>query len=418
MGMKRIAASFLSLLLAVTLFAPAASAAAKPVALQVDGERVGFDGHAPVIDRGMTLVPMEELFEALNFKFEQDAKSKLVKGTKNGLTIELENGRNAAVVNGQSVQLSSAPKQIEGVTYLPVRSFGDAAGYEVFWDEASRTVILKSKEVAASGRGFLWEVENAGNKVYLLGSMHLADASFYPLHPSIEQAFDEADYLGVEVDIAKAADPETQELVMKLGAYQDGTTLKDHISETTYAKLGNILAENGLPKDALDAFKPWVVEMTLSTLQASKTGYEGQTGIDLYFLTKAMERKLPIIELESYESQLGMFNGFSPKLQEDNLLAVLNNFDQVDDSVTAMADMWKTGNDAALLELVQEMGKNEEFNKAMLVDRNIAMTDKIEGYLKGQKSSVYLIVVGAAHMAGDIGIVNLLEEKGFTVTRK
>ncbi|MNJ00321.1 TraB family protein [compost metagenome] len=54
----------------------------------------------------------------------------------------------------------------------------------------------------------------------------------------------------------------------------------------------------------------------------------------------------------------------------------------------------------------------------MLVDRNIAMTDKIEGYLKGQKSSVYLIVVGAAHMAGDIGIVNLLEEKGFTVTRK
>lgn len=101
-----------------------------------------------------------------------------------------------------------------------------------------------------------------------------------------------------------------------------------------------------------------------------------------------MERKLPIIELESYESQLGMFNGFSPKLQEDNLLAVLNNFDQVDDSVAAMADMWKTGNDAALLELVQEMGKNEEFNKAMLVDRNIAITEKIEGYLKGQNSSV------------------------------
>lgn len=66
----------------------------------------------------------------------------------------------------------------------------------------------------------------------------------------------------------------------------------------------------------------------------------------------------------------------------------MNNFDQVDDSVAAMADMWKTGNDAALLELVQEMGKNEECNKAMLVDRNIAITEKIEGYLKGQNSSV------------------------------
>ncbi len=418
MRMKKITASLLSLLLAVTLLAPTTFATSKPVLLQVDGEPALFNGHAPVIDHGTTLVPAEDLFEALDFKFEQDAKSKQVKGTKEGLTIELQNGQKTAVVNGQSVQLVIAPKVIEGITYLPVRSIGEATGYEIYWDEASRTVILKSKVVAASGRGFLWEVQNGGNKVYLLGSMHLADSSFYPLHPSMENAFAEADYLGVEVDIAKAADPETQELVLKLGSYQDGTTLKDHISETTYAKLGNILAENGLDKNALDAFKPWVVETTLSALQAAKTGYEGQTGIDLYFLTKAMERKLPIIELESYESQLGMFNDFSPKLQEDNLLAVLNNFDQVDDSVAAMADMWKTGNDAALLELVQEMGKNEEYNKAMLVDRNIAMADKIEGYLKGQDSSVYLIVVGAAHMPGDIGIVNLLEDKGFTVTRK
>ncbi|WP_410771244.1 TraB/GumN family protein [Fontibacillus sp. BL9] len=418
MKMKKITASFLSLLLAVTLLAPTTFAAANPVSLQVDGEKIGFDGHAPVIDRGTTLVPVEELFEALDLKFEQDAKAKLVKGTKGDLTIELQNG-NKAVVNGEPLPLISEPKVIKGITYLPVRSIGEAAGYEIYWDEASRTVILKSKEVAASGgRGFLWEVENAGNKVYLLGSMHIADSSFYPLQPAIENAFTEADYLGVEVDIAKAADPETQQLVLKLGSYQDGTTLKDHISETTYAKLGKILAENGLDKNALDAFKPWVVESTLSSLQAAKTGYEGQTGIDLYFLTKAMERKLPIIELESYESQLGMFNNFSQKLQEDNLLAVLNNFDQVDDSVAAMAEMWKTGDDEALLELVKEMGKNEEYNKAMLVDRNIGMADKIEGYLKGKDSSVYLIVVGAAHMAGDIGIVNLLEEKGFTVTRK
>ncbi|MNP80414.1 TraB family protein [compost metagenome] len=64
------------------------------------------------------------------------------------------------------------------------------------------------------------------------------------------------------------------------------------------------------------------------------------------------------------------------------------------------------------------MAVNEEYKKAMLVDRNIAMANKIEGYLNGTDQSVYLIVVGAAHMLDDTGIVSLLEKKGFTVTRK
>ncbi|MNO04822.1 TraB family protein [compost metagenome] len=54
----------------------------------------------------------------------------------------------------------------------------------------------------------------------------------------------------------------------------------------------------------------------------------------------------------------------------------------------------------------------------MLVDRNVKMTEKIEGYLKGKDSSTYMIAVGAAHMLGEKGIVTLLQEKGYTVTRK
>ncbi|HER2167769.1 TPA: TraB/GumN family protein, partial [Streptococcus pyogenes] len=92
---------------------------------------------------------------------------------------------------------------------------GDATGYEVRWDAAARTVLLVSKgaeteTVQTGGRGFMWEVESNGNTVYLVGSMHIADESFYPLRKEFEEAFAEADYLGVEIDISKAADEAQQ----------------------------------------------------------------------------------------------------------------------------------------------------------------------------------------------------------------
>ncbi|MGV2687029.1 polysaccharide biosynthesis protein GumN, partial [Clostridium perfringens] len=126
------------------------------------------------------------------------------------------------------------------------------------------------------------------------------------------------------IDISKAADEAQQKLIMDLGMYQDGTTLKDHVSRETYAKLGGILKQSGMQPNALDAFKPWVAETTISSLKSVKAGYEASAGIDLYFIQKAIERKVPILELESYESQLGMFDGFSKELQEKNLNIALD----------------------------------------------------------------------------------------------
>ena len=51
----------------------------------------------------------------------------------------------------------------------------------------------------------------------------------------------------------------------------------------------------------------------------------------------------------------------------------------------------------------------------MHTDRNIAMVDKIEGYLNSNKEEVYFIVVGALHYPGEHGIVKLLQDKGYTL---
>jgi len=401
--MKSWKRTLLSLMISAGMLATVAPAMAAPQQpeLKVNNKTIDFATSAPIVDQGTTLVPLRTTLEALNIKLT-----------------DVENGTIHAVAGDQKITLSSKTKQVNGVTYVPVRTIGEAAGYTVYWDPATRTVFLLSKATKEAGRGFMWEVQNNGNTVYLVGSMHIADNSFYPLRPEFEQAFAEADYLGVEIDLSKAADEEQQNMIMKLGMYQDGTTLKDHVSKETYAKVGDILEQNGMKRDALDAFKPWVVETTISSLKSVMAGYEATEGIDLYFIQKALERKIPIVELESYESQLSMFDQFSKELQEKNLNAALDNFDVLDDGVDQMADMWKKGDEKALLELTNSMAGDAEYNKAMLIDRNIGMADKIDGYLKSDKKAEYFIVVGAAHHLGEHGVIKLLEDKGYTVVRK
>lgn len=404
--MKNWKKMILSLTISVGLLASAVPAMAAPQqpAVKVDNEVVKYSLGTPVIDKGTTLVPLRTTLQAMDVKLTNAADD----------TIHV-------VVDGKTITLKSKLKQINGVTYAPIRVVGDAAGYKVSWDAKTRTVVLVSKETEIAqtgGRGFMWEVESNGNTVYLVGSMHIADDSFYPLRPEFEEAFAEADYLGVEIDISKAADEEQQKLIMDLGMYQDGTTLKDHVSSETYAKLGEILKQSGMQPNALDAFKPWVAETTISSLKSVKAGYDASAGIDLYFIQKAIERKVPILELETYGSQLGMFNSFSKELQEKNLKIALDNFDVLDESVNQMAEMWKTGNDEQLLEFTNSISGDEEYNKAMLIDRNIGMADKIDGYLKNGKNEEYFIVVGSAHYLGEHGIVKLLQDKGYTVVRK
>ncbi|WP_405155078.1 TraB/GumN family protein [Paenibacillus sp. FSL K6-0108] len=406
--MKNWKRMLLSLTISAGLLASAVPAMAAPqqTSVKVNDETVEYTVGTPINNKGTTLVPLRSTLDAMDVK--------LTTATDDTIT---------AVVNGKTITLKSKLTRINGITYAPIRIVGDAAGYEVRWDAATRTVLLVSKggeteTVQTGGRGFMWEVESNGNTVYLVGSMHIADESFYPLRKEFEEAFVEADYLGVEIDLSKAADEAQQKIVTDLGTYQDGTTLKDHISNETYTQLGDILKKNGLEANALDTFKPWVVESTLASLKSMKAGYEASAGVDLYFIQKAIERKLPVIELESYESQLGMFNDFSKELQEKTLKATLDNFDVLDDSVNQMAEMWKTGNDEQLLKLTNSFSDDEEYNKAMLTDRNVGMANKIDGYLKNGKGEEYFIVVGAAHYLGDKGIVKLLEDKGYTVERK
>jgi hypothetical protein len=270
---------------------------------------------------------------------------------------------------------------------------------------------------AAEDRAFFWRADSASATVYLLGSIHYADPSFYPLRANIERAFDEANHLVLEIDIDAAAAKQYQELLRRKGMYSGDETLRDNVSEKTWQQLQQLLPRLGMTTQLIEKQKPGVLVLTLSTVQVMKMGYLPEMGIDQHFLNKARSHK-DIISLETIEQQLDVFLN----VQDGDLLLqeTLYSLDDADCMMTDMVRFWKRGDEQGMQRLLFDDALREypEFTNiydSLIYKRNELMVDKIEQFLNGKGS--YFVVVGAGHLVGDKGIVNSLKRSGYDVDR-
>lgn len=408
--MKRFSALLFAFALFFTL-ASGAQAADQPVKVWLGGEEMQFGDKPTIIENGTTLVPARALFEELGYAIEWNDKTNTVQAVKEQSALSFTIGEATATVNGKQVELAAPAKIKDGTAYAPLRFIGESAGYQVRWDGETRTVTL------AQSKGFFWKVEKDGAEVYLLGSIHVGNEYLYPMRPEIEEAFANADQLVVEVNVAKPVSEELVKQIQGYAMYDDGSVLSDHIAAETYNKLKGILKEIGAPENAFDPYKPWQVVNELTVVKAALSGYQAGLGIDLHFMQRAMEQGLPVVEMESYDQQFAMFDDFSAELQETMLKQTVDQFHTADGSMDALANLWASGDDAQLIELTNSIGEQEEYYKAVIQDRNAGMLEKIEGYLNDEDKTASFVVAGYLHMLGEHGIVTMLEEKGYTVTR-
>ena len=292
-------------------------------------------------------------------------------------------------------------------------------------------LLCLSPVQAANDRAFFWRVDpgdvsGAMATVYLMGSIHFADKSFYPLRKEIEQAFESSDALVVELDIDEGDRLAYSQLIAERGVYRDGRTIRDAVSEETWQVLRNRLQQLNISYDAVKNYKPGVLVLTLSSLQVMSMGLDPELGIDAHFLAKVrhktktgQDKQLKkIIELETLEQQVNLFLDMP-----DGDLLLKESLYTFEESEALMADMvsyWKTGDEAQISRLLFEDALLDypafsSIYERLFYERNLRMTAKIEDML-GNKE-VYFIVVGSGHLVGDKGIVRSLREKGYRVKR-
>jgi len=278
--------------------------------------------------------------------------------------------------------------------------------------------LFISSALGVNDRALFWQVQSEHAKVYLLGSIHYADESFYPLRRDIEKAFNSADSLVVEINIDDAKAQRYRELMQQKGSYRGEATIRDDISGETYRQLQHRLRSLGIPLEMVQKQKPGMLVLTLTAAQVMKMGFMPDLGIDAYFLGGAVDSKKNIIELETVDDQMDIFLNIS-----DGDLLLRETLHSLDESGTLMKDMtrcWKQGDEACLEKILFEDAVTEypafvSIYDSLFFKRNINMANTIRGFLDGE--GTYFVVVGAGHLVGDKGIPALLRNAGFDVGR-
>lgn len=279
-------------------------------------------------------------------------------------------------------------------------------------------LLLVTSVQAVNDRALFWQVQSGSAIVYLLGSIHFADESFYPLREEIERAFHSSDHLVVEINIDEEKAERYRELIRLKGSYRGDATIRDEISEDTYRQLDYRLNQLGMSLDMVHKQKPGVLVLTLTAVQVMKMGFMPGLGIDAHFLRGAANTNKNIIELETVDEQLDVFLNIT-----DGDLLLREALFSLHEAEMLMMDMilcWKKGDEACLEGILFEDALTRYPSFVNIYDilffsRNEDMANDIRAFLDSK--GTYFVVIGAGHLVGEKGVPSLLREAGYEVRR-
>ena len=278
---------------------------------------------------------------------------------------------------------------------------------------SSSVLILDA--LPQSQKNFLWRIQSKTNTVYVLGSLHLSKKEIYPLNQKIESAFDQSNVLAVEANINDIKKIDIQKL-MESAFYPGNDTLEKHVSPETYEWVRKEASGLGISIELINKQKPWFLSMTLVALETLKLGLDPNLGIDKYFLSKA-EGKKKILELESLDYQINLLSNLSDKDQELFLVYTLRDLKIMEQEVNKLIQAWSSGDtkgmESILTRSVSEDKRLSSIFEKLIYERNRKMVLKIEDFLRAKET--YFVIVGAGHLVGDQGIIEILREKGYIV---
>lgn len=262
--------------------------------------------------------------------------------------------------------------------------------------------------------------------IYLLGSIHAADDTIYPLNDTIMNSFNDSDYLAVEVDTLSLQN--NFDLSLKLAEkmmYNDSTTIKNHIGDELYNKMVNFLKEKKSYSSLYDNYKPVFFESLFENLIINDAMLKSESGIDMYFLSLASENNKKILEVESAEFQYNLLLNTPLELDKIMIEEYIDNYDLNVSQMKDLYELWKKGDKEQLENILinsesqnateEEKKLMENYNQFLIIDRNYGMANVLENYFE-KKQNVFC-VVGLGHVIGDEGIINLLQKRGYDVAQ-
>ncbi len=272
----------------------------------------------------------------------------------------------------------------------------------------SNKSVAKSDKAPKLENSLLWKIsgKDITKPSYLYGTIHLT--CDYKYTEKLRKAFDETERLVLEIDMT---DPKLQANMMKLLFMKDGKTIKGLMNDEDYKKLSEFFKEQvGVDLKMFNTMKPFAITATLTSKMAvcdNGTAYETE------FMKVAKEQKEDVIGLETIEDQMSVFDQIPYEEQLKSLVEMATSgMEESKESFEEMTKYYNAEDLEGLLSVMTEQGLEADFQENLVDQRNRNWIPLIE---KIAAEAPAFIGVGALHLPGEQGVINLLRKQGYTV---
>jgi len=263
----------------------------------------------------------------------------------------------------------------------------------------------------------LFEVSDEDTSIYVLGTVHLLDPDMPWRSDAIDTAFDEADAVYFEADVYGADPQDMQALVVQYGLLDQGTTLPSMMSKDDWEMISSFSQNLGLPSEALATMRPWLASITLSTLMSANMDLTANGGVDFSLYSGMNGTGIERRYLETVEEQIVFIADLAPEVELNMLIETVADAEEGMELLGELVEAWFAGDVDRVDELANGsmMDGFPEVYEAIIVGRNLTWAEELDGLM--EIPGTYFVAIGAAHVPGEHGILNLMREAGYNVSR-
>lgn len=291
---------------------------------------------------------------------------------------------------------------------------------------AEYAAILDEAGKIPNGKGTFWKIEKAGvEPSWLLGTMHISDPRVLEMPKGAREALAKAATIIVESDEITSEKQAAASLLAKpeLTMFLDGKSITDMLSRQDVAALETGLKERGIPLDAVVKMKPWILSsfVALPACEFARKA-RGASFLDMKLAQDAVAEGKELIGLETLLEQITALSELPLSFHIESLIEMLRLGDRMNDVMTTMIELYLAGDVGMIMPVMKHIDTSENtqtepgyaaFEQRIIDDRNHVMAKRALSHL--EKGNAFM-AVGALHLPGEVGVIELLREEGFSLT--
>lgn len=276
-----------------------------------------------------------------------------------------------------------------------------------------------AQDATGAGYGFLWEATRGAERVRLLGAIHVGRPEAAAAYRADRTGLRDAQVFAFEANVFDAR--ATLAAMQRWATYPEGAPgLDAHVDAALLARAEKLLAGSGLL--ACCRMKPWMLANTLIMLETMRAGFGPGYGSEAQLHQLALATGRPVVEIESIDEQLRLFDEAPAAVQRDYLRRAVETIEDGSGraEIERLVGAWERGDAAALQAQLAQMLRSERaaqrfVAERLIRDRHPKMLAAIERFAASGR--LHLVAIGALHYVGPDGLLQMLRDRGYTVKR-